>query len=69
MKTVYRFRIYYKKDDGTLDLDHAQFRWVLAEDEGQAERKMEAYKRKMVKDGFCNFVVGCANVELENVIC
>lgn len=68
MKNVYKFRIWFKTPNGH-DLDHVQERYVLAENEEEAELKMDDYRKQMVKDGFCDFMFSCVAVEIQEVIC
>lgn len=69
MKNVYRFNIWFKTANGKHDLDNVQVRFVVAEDEEQAELKLDDYRKKMVKDGFCDFMFACVAVEIQEVIC
>lgn len=69
MKNVFKFHIWFKNPNGTHDLDNMQVRFVLAEDEEDAELKLDAYRKKMVKNGFCDFMFACVAVEIEEVIC
>lgn len=68
--TVYVFNIWYKNADGTLDLDFMQTRYVLANDEDEAEEKLNAHREQMVKDGFADFrYVYNGKETISNVIC
>jgi hypothetical protein len=68
--TVFEFRIYHLDGNGnTEDYTEEQFRYVLADTEEEAERKLEEYRKKMVANGYADFR-HCANpkVALDNVI-
>ena len=68
--TVFEFKILHLNADGCVaDYDENQVRYVLADTEKEAERKLDAYRKDMVSKGFADFKV-YANplVELEGVI-
>lgn len=67
--TLFEFRIYFKNFDGTIDYDFLQKRYVLANDEWEAERKLNAYREEMIKNGFADFVYNSPLVEVQSVIC
>lgn len=69
--TVFEFRIFHLDSKGQIaDFNENQFRYVLATDEKEAEKKLDEYRKKMVADGFADFMLcGCPTVEIENVIC
>lgn len=68
--TVFIFKIYHIDSNGqpTTNFD-IQERYVLAKNEQEAEKKLDEYRKRMIADGFADFVaLGCPTVELENVI-
>lgn len=66
--TVFKFHIWFKNSDGTIDHDFLQTRFVVATTEEEAESKMEAYRKQMINDGFADFVYTYMSVELDHVI-
>jgi hypothetical protein len=68
--TIFEFRIFHLNEKGCIaDHDEKQFRYVAAETEEEAERKLDAYRKDLIKKGFADFMVcGIPNVELEGVI-
>lgn len=67
--TVFEFNIWHKNADGTIDHDFMQKRYVLANSEEEAESKLDAHRKQLIKNGFADFVYVCKGVELDNVIC
>ena len=67
MPTVFRFKIYY---DGDEEMGvEPQVRYVLADTEDEAERKLEEHNLIMHRAGFAPFhIIYGATVETENVI-
>lgn len=68
--TVFEFTIYLLDKDGKIvDINETQKRYVVADTEKSAEAKLDNYRKQMIKDGYCDFaIIGCATVEIENVI-
>lgn len=68
--TVFTFKIYHLDSNGQpITNFDIQERFVLAETEEEAEKKLDKHRKEMVVNGFADFVVlGCPTVELENVI-
>lgn len=63
--TIFTFKIHYSDSI----FDDVQERYVLAETEEEAQEKLDEYRKRMIADGFADFVVlGYPTVELENVI-
>lgn len=64
IKTVFRVRVWF--DDY---YDDYQVRFVVAKDEEEAEKKIQAYARKLKRDGFAqlNYLPGFT-VEVDYVI-
>lgn len=67
---VFKFKIYHlDKNNRIIDFDENQERYVVANTEEEAEKKLDKYRIEMMKQGSCDFaLIGCATVELENVI-
>ncbi len=68
--TVFAFTILHTDKNGKIiDINENQERYVLAATEKEAEKKLDEYRKKMVSEGFCDFIVWPnPTVELENVI-
>ena len=60
--TVFKYNIWFDGDEDK------QERYVVAETEEEAERKLLAYRDQLIKDGFDSFTYAGAWVELSNVI-
>ena len=67
---VFKFRIFHCDKDGLIyDYTEHQERYVLAETEEEAEKKLDEYRKKMVANGFSDFrFLDCPKVDTENVI-
>lgn len=66
--TVFKFNIWFKNSDGTIDHDFLQTRFVVANTEEEAERKLDAHRKQLIKDGFADFIYTYMGVELNNII-
>lgn len=61
---VFEYHIFYEGKDL---LDH-QTRFVVAHDEEEADKKMERYRKRLVKQGFMDFRYINKGIELYTVI-
>ena len=68
---LYEFTIAFLDKKGRLeDISNFQRKYVLANNEQEAETKLDTYRKEMVKEGMSDFIqVGCPIVDAENVIC
>lgn len=62
--TVFKFNIWYIGDK----YEDMQVRYVIAETEDEAIKKLEDYREKTINDGFADFTWAGGTVEIENVI-
>ena len=67
---VFKFRIYHLDANGCIaDIDENQERYVLATTENEAEKKLDTYRKALIKQGYADFMLcGIPLVELDNVI-
>lgn len=68
---LYEFTIAFVDKKGRLeDICNFQKRYVLANNEQEAEIKLDNYRKEMVKEGMSDFIqIGCPIVDAENIIC
>lgn len=62
---VFKYYIVFEGDDILTD---RQVRYVLAHEEEEADRKMERYRKQLVKQGFMDFRYINKGIELYTVI-
>lgn len=68
--TLFEFTIAFVDKKGRLeDIGNFQKRYVLANNEQEAETKLDNYRKEMVKEGMSDFIqIGCPIVDAENII-
>jgi hypothetical protein len=67
--TVFKFRIFHLEKGCIADINEKQLRYVLADTEEEAVKKLDKYRKEMISKGFADFILfGCPTVETENVI-
>ena len=66
--SVYKFHIWFKNADETVDYENMQERYVVAYTEEEAESKMERYRAELVANGFADFVSVYMGVDNYSVI-
>jgi hypothetical protein len=71
--TLFEFTIAFVDKKGKIE-DISNFnlqkRYVLANNEQEAETKLDNYRKDMIKEGMSDFIqIGCPIVDAENIIC
>lgn len=68
MQKLFEYNVWSQNNDGTINYDDFQKRYVIAHDEDEADAKMDLYNEELKANGFLAFHYVNVGVHIDYVI-